>query len=92
VAREAVRRRAPSRPVPHVHAVQGHERGLARPAGDALLQARDRSSPPQTETAAAELKPQEVMRTSRWWNYDCSDQTTSDYEGMCRHLRKQELD
>lgn len=52
VAREALRRRAPARPVPHVHAVQGHERGLARPAGDALLQARDWSSPPQAETAA----------------------------------------
>lgn len=55
-----MRRRAPAGPVPHVHAVQGHERGLARPAGDAVLQARDRGSPAQAETAA-ERKPQEDM-------------------------------
>lgn len=51
VAREALRRRAAARPVPNVHAVQGHERGLAWPAGNALLQAWDRSSSPQAETA-----------------------------------------
>lgn len=44
-----------------MYAVQGHERGLARAAGDAVLQARDRGSPPQTERAA-ELKPKEDMK------------------------------
>lgn len=70
MARETLHRRASTRPVPHVHAVQGHERGLARPAGDAVLQARDRSSPPQTE-ATAELEPQEGIK--RWLNYDHRD-------------------
>lgn len=70
MARETLRRRASTRPVPHVHAVQGHERGLARPAGDAVLQARDRSSPSQTE-ATAELEPQEGIK--RWLNYDHRD-------------------
>lgn len=69
MAREALRRRAAAGPVPHVHAVQGHERGLARPAGDAPLQARDRSSPPQAE-AAAKPQRQEVVRSSRRWDYD----------------------
>lgn len=58
VAREALRRRAAPGPVPHVHAVQGHERGLARPAGNALLQAEDRGAPPQAERKA---EPQENM-------------------------------
>lgn len=54
MAREALRRRAVAGPVSHVHAVQGHERGLARPAGDAVLPSREGGSPPQAETAAAE--------------------------------------
>lgn len=71
VAREALCGRAPSRPVPHVYAVQGHERGIARPAGDAVLQARDRSSPPQTETT--KLKPEEDMKI-QWLDYSqCND-------------------
>ncbi|XP_069341290.1 chondroitin sulfate N-acetylgalactosaminyltransferase 1 isoform X1 [Eulemur rufifrons] len=50
VAREALCGRADPRAVQDVHAVQGHERGVPRAAGDAGLQARDRGSPPQTET------------------------------------------
>lgn len=61
LAREALRRRAAAGPVPHVHAVQGHERGLARATGHAVLQARDRSSPEETE-AAAVRRPEENMR------------------------------
>lgn len=64
VAWETLRWWAAAGPVPHVHAVQGHERGLARPAGHALLQARDRSSPAEAE--AAECKPQENLKTPEW--------------------------
>lgn len=67
VAREALCWWAPPRPVPHVHAVQGHERGLARPAGDAVLQARDRGSPPQAETT--KFKFQENMKSQCWLSY-----------------------
>lgn len=58
MAREALRGRAGARAVPDVHPVQGHERGVARAAGDAGVQARDRGPPPQTETQDGQ---QEVM-------------------------------
>ncbi|XP_047446951.1 chondroitin sulfate N-acetylgalactosaminyltransferase 1-like isoform X2 [Mugil cephalus] len=44
VAREELRRRASPGQVQDVHADQSHERGLARPAGGALLQTGDRAS------------------------------------------------
>lgn len=47
VAREAVRRRADTGAVPHVHPVQGHERGLPLPPGHAGVPPGDRGSPPQ---------------------------------------------
>lgn len=56
VAREALRGRADPWAVQDVHAVQGHERGLPRAAGDAGLQARDRGSPSQTETEDRQQK------------------------------------
>lgn len=73
MAREALRRRAVAGPVSHVHAVQGHERGLARPAGDAVLPAREGGPPPQAQPAAA-AETQEDLRgkvNSNHWR-DCS--------------------
>lgn len=68
VAREALRRRAVAGPVSHVHAVQGHERGLARPAGDAVLGAREGGPPPQAEPAAEDLRGK--VNSNHW--RDCS--------------------
>lgn len=59
MAREELCRRAPSREVQDVHADQGHERSLARAAGGAVLQTRDRAS---LELPEAE-EQRSIMRT-----------------------------
>lgn len=56
LAREALCGRADPWAVQDVHAVQGHERGVPRAAGDAGLQAWDRGSPSQTETEDKQQK------------------------------------
>lgn len=47
VAREALRGRADAGAVPHVHPVQGHERGVPLPPGHAGVPPGDRGAPPQ---------------------------------------------